>query len=757
MTQVVIDDVIPRTQLVASAGQTVFNTNWTADAATDINVYRRADGEVADDITQIVSPSLYNVTFVGGSQTVRVTFLSGVVLNDVITIVRNTPAERQNLYINTNFVPSMLNQDFGILTLVDQQAQMYDTVINPGYNVSATIDYSDKILPILGAQQIWRKNETNTAFEAYTIDSTPAPSNSYFLTYGEDVSLENEQNLALLGDGLLKQTVAGGFATIEIAIPGVDYLSPAMPLGTMAYQDANNVNITGGVAALTGGSVLNSPVNAIDLVNKAYADSIAAGFIFKASCVAATTVNLSATYSNGASGVGATLTRIGNGAISVDGVSPVLNDRILVKNQSTTFQNGIYTVTTVGSAGAPYVLTRAVDFDTPAEIQPGSIIFIQDGSTQADTSFVETELVAVVGTSPILFTQFSQQYPLSLGNGGTGVSLVAVNNAVMSTTAGGVVQLSTTLPAGLTIPGYATSGANSNITSMTGLTGYLQYPVGIKDTTGAIVATFTTNGVTPVNYIDLVNNPSGTAPGVRALGGDTNIDMATVSKGTGQNQAWSANITTPIAWKTGTTFQHTTNFAVANTAASRTVTLQDADGTLAFLTDRNMVLLGSGTANNTSQFMTFTNIPTTYRNLLMIWSNVTPATNGSILGIQGSLNNGSSFLNSSGDYNLQAVLASATSLSTSNNTTNIYFATSNASTNTGGGTFGCSGFCYLTNFTVAGRTGMLSNAWYVTTSLVSANYQAYGQITSASVLNAVAFVSTSGNLVTGTFQLYGLS
>src|ERR1700759_4419179 len=138
MTPVVIDDVIPRTQAIASAGQTVFNTNWTADAATDINVYARASGFPADDITQLVSPSLYDVTFVGGSQTVRVTFLTGRTLNDVITIVRNTPSERTNLYINTNFVPSMLNQDFSILTLVDQQAQMYDTVVNPGYNVSAT-------------------------------------------------------------------------------------------------------------------------------------------------------------------------------------------------------------------------------------------------------------------------------------------------------------------------------------------------------------------------------------------------------------------------------------------------------------------------------------------------------------------------------------------------------------------------------------------------------------------------------------------
>jgi len=122
MSQVVIDDIIPRTQLIATSGQTVFNTNWTYDVATDVLVYARADGVEADDATQLVSSSDYNVSKVGGSETARVTFLVGRVLDDIITIARATPSERQNLYVNTNFTPSMLNQSFGLLTLVDQQA-----------------------------------------------------------------------------------------------------------------------------------------------------------------------------------------------------------------------------------------------------------------------------------------------------------------------------------------------------------------------------------------------------------------------------------------------------------------------------------------------------------------------------------------------------------------------------------------------------------------------------------------------------------
>lgn len=202
MTQVIIDDVIPRTQLTATAGQTVFNTNWTADAASDIDVYARADGVEPDDATQLVSPSLYNVTFIGASQTVRVTFLSGRTLDDIITIVRNTPSTRMNLYINTNFVPSMLNQDFGILTLVDQQAQMYDTVVNPGYNVSATIDAKDKILPILSAYEAWRMNAAGTAIEPVIIpDGGFAPQIGSFVTVSDErADLPNSFPLFDLGN-----------------------------------------------------------------------------------------------------------------------------------------------------------------------------------------------------------------------------------------------------------------------------------------------------------------------------------------------------------------------------------------------------------------------------------------------------------------------------------------------------------------------------------------------------------------------------
>lgn len=218
----IINDVEPRSQYVAVAGQTVFNTNWTANSSTDVVVYFRTQYQEADDQTQVVSTTDYNVEFVGTYETVRVTFLEPLDLGDIVTIVRDTPASRTNLYTNTNFVPAMLNQDFGILTLVDQQNQMYDQDFCPHYNLSATYTDGndlaiDLILPILGANQFWVKNEQNSKIIAIDLPGPEnLPINAPFVTYTADASLANAQNLGALTAGILSQTVTDGIATIGV-------------------------------------------------------------------------------------------------------------------------------------------------------------------------------------------------------------------------------------------------------------------------------------------------------------------------------------------------------------------------------------------------------------------------------------------------------------------------------------------------------------------------------------------------------------
>jgi hypothetical protein len=177
-----------------------------------------------------------------------------------------------------------------------------------------------------------------------------------------------------------------------------------------AAKSGVNTDITS--IALTTGTVSTSPSAGIDIANKQYVDDTAQGLNFHAACNNATTANLTATYNNGTSGVGATLTNSGAlAALTVDGTLQVVGNRVLVKNQSTASENGAYTVTTVGSGAIAWVLTRATDFDTAGsganQIDAGDFFYIINGSTNANTSWVQqTPLPIIVGTTSIVFIQF---------------------------------------------------------------------------------------------------------------------------------------------------------------------------------------------------------------------------------------------------------------------------------------------------------------------------------------------------------------
>lgn len=117
----------------------------------------------------------------------------------------------------------------------------------------------------------------------------------------------------------------------------------------------------------------------------------------------ATTANLTTTYDNGTAGVGATLTATSNGAISVDGGSPSLNQILLVKDQSTTFQNGVYSVTQVGDGSNPFILTRITGFDESFEIPVNIKVKVISGTVNANSNWQQTATVATIGTDAITF------------------------------------------------------------------------------------------------------------------------------------------------------------------------------------------------------------------------------------------------------------------------------------------------------------------------------------------------------------------
>jgi hypothetical protein len=125
---------------------------------------------------------------------------------------------------------------------------------------------------------------------------------------------------------------------------------------------------------------------------------------------AATTAALAAnTYDNGTSGVGATLTGNSNGALAAqDAITLVADEELLVKDESTGANNGIYVVTQVGDGSNPYILTRRTNFDADADITAGATVFISEGTANGNETWqLTTDDDITVGTTALVFAQLT--------------------------------------------------------------------------------------------------------------------------------------------------------------------------------------------------------------------------------------------------------------------------------------------------------------------------------------------------------------
>ena len=171
----------------------------------------------------------------------------------------------------------------------------------------------------------------------------------------------------------------------------------SLGLASMAIQAASGVAISGGT--ITG---LGSPSAGSDAATKTYVDNLVTGLKTRIICRSATTANISLA------------TDLENGD-TLDGVTLATDDKVLVKNQTTTSQNGIYVVVASGTA------SRDPDFNTVAELA-GQLTIIKEGTTNADTMWLCTTDSGTIGVASITFTQI---FPSA---GGT-VTSVAVADA----------------------------------------------------------------------------------------------------------------------------------------------------------------------------------------------------------------------------------------------------------------------------------------------------------------------------------------
>ena len=230
-----------------------------------------------------------------------------------------------------------------------------------------------------------------------------------------------------LGTGV--QTALGQAVTGSGSI--VLATSPTLVTPTLGAASATSV-------AMTTGTITTTPSNSNDIANKAYVDAAVSNVNYHAACNYATTADLGAvTYNNGSSGVGATITKTAPFAtLAIDGANPSTTQRILVKNESNGAYNGIYTVTSVGSALTGWVLTRATDYDQVGtgvnEIAPGDTTYIVSGTTNAGTQWVQTtDFPITIGTTTINFAQIAGPGSYTAG---TGLTLSGTQFSITNTT-----------------------------------------------------------------------------------------------------------------------------------------------------------------------------------------------------------------------------------------------------------------------------------------------------------------------------------
>jgi hypothetical protein len=284
---------------------------------------------------------------------------------------------------------------------------------------------------------------------------------------------------------IVKRDASGNFSagTITATITGTvsslsNHDTADLAEGTNLYYTDTRVraNRLDQMAAPTAAVAFNSqkitgladPTNAQDAATKAYVDAARSGLDVKASVRAATTtaVLLASGLENGD---------------TLDGVTLATGDRVLVKNQATASENGIYVVQSSGAA------VRATDFDGTGEVSGGAFTFVEEGTDNADSGWVVTSNGSItVGTDAIVWSQFSGAGQITAGDGltKTGNTINAVGTADRITVNADSIDIAS---------GYV--GQNTITTLGTITTGTWDATTVAVTAGGTGVETFTDNGI----------------------------------------------------------------------------------------------------------------------------------------------------------------------------------------------------------------------------------------------------------------------
>ena len=332
---------------------------------------------------------------------------------------------------------------------------------------------------------------------------------------------------------ILAATATAAKAAYDRGSTGVSDAATAQTTANAALPKAGGT-MTGAIAM--GGSKitgLGTPTAVDDAATKAYVDNVSQGLNahdaakYATTAALGTTGNLvggtiTTTYSNGSSGEGATLT-IGTSsnwtAITIDGQSLTVTDRVLIKNQASALQNGIYTVTSVGGVGntTSFVFTRATDNDQVPELEAGDLVYILAGTNNGGNGFVQTAIVTTIGTSAVNWSQFSGSSVTLAGAGlvtnGTNPNQLDVASTTLTVTSN-AVDLATVTPSNSGSAGSGTIVDDITVDSYGRVTGvtYTSVPfTALGTTTSTATATAASGTITSARRVTGVGIGTGTA------------------------------------------------------------------------------------------------------------------------------------------------------------------------------------------------------------------------------------------------------
>lgn len=269
------------------------------------------------------------------------------------------------------------------------------------------------------------------------------------------------------GSANITVTAAAGTLTGSTLASGVT-ASSLTSVGTLTGLTMGG-NIAMGNNKITG---LGAPTADGDAATKLYVDTVSAGINVHEAVKYATTGALgtagnlvggtiTTTYANGTSGLGATLTIATSSnwtAITIDGQSLTVTDRVLIKDQAANLQNGIYPVTQVGAVGntTSFIFTRAVDNDQSPEIDAGDLTYVVSGTANGGDGWVQTAANVTVGTTGVVWTQFSGSGAVPLATT-TAPGIASFPAAQFSVSGAGAVQIDN-LSGGLITSGTVLDG-----------------------------------------------------------------------------------------------------------------------------------------------------------------------------------------------------------------------------------------------------------------------------------------------------------